>query len=63
METLKSWCGEASGVILLFLPHPAHILSAVGTKQEGEGSAPEQGGAGKPAGPGDCCTCWGVTLR
>lgn len=34
-------CGEASGIILLFLPHPAHILSAVGTKQEGEGSAPE----------------------
>lgn len=34
-------CGEASGAILLFLPHPAHILSALGTEQEGEGSAPE----------------------
>lgn len=25
---------------ILFSPHPAHILSAAGSKQRGEGSAP-----------------------
>lgn len=61
--------GEASGAILLFLPHPAHILSA--SEQEGEGRAPRWGGASQPASLPwrwlQLCvpysTCWGVTLR